>query len=74
MMPQAPEIKQRFEMAYLVTARITPEVTRRQPIICLKEYLLPKSRAEKISCHNRNDCSIYSEKSTLLQRHSCFQH
>jgi len=54
------KIKQSFQMAYLATARITPEVTRRRPIICLAEYVLPKSRAEKISCHTRNDCSINS--------------
>jgi hypothetical protein len=49
-------------MAYLATARITPEATRKQPMICLIEYVLPNSSAEKISCHTRNDCSTYSEE------------
>jgi len=73
-MPQGLENKQSFQMAYLATARITPDVTRRQPIICLAEYALPKSRADKISCPTREDCSIHSEKSTSLQSRSCFQH
>jgi hypothetical protein len=49
-----------FETAYLATARITPEVTSKQPITCLIEYLLPKSMDEKISCHTRNDCHTHS--------------
>jgi hypothetical protein len=49
-------------MVYLATARITPEITRKQPMICLAEYVLPKSRAEKISCHTKNDCSRHTKE------------
>lgn len=52
---------------YLDTATTTPAATSMQPKVWLKEYSLPKTQTEKISCHTKNVCrkeAVITDQST----------